>query len=392
MGHGRGYPRLHREVPKPLTYDIVRYEPGLKAQVAELQRHLWGHDVALNRAYLEWKYEQNPYIAEPLVCLAVSSGQVVGMRGLFGSQWEVGTGSETALVPCADDLVIAPEHRNRGLVAQIMSGTVDELASTGYRYAFSLSAGAITMIASLASGWRGVGSMREAQRKREGLLDRLPAGLRKVPILWRYAEAVARLHHRLERPLFMSLDRPAQRVRPPHGAPVRVEQTPRVEAMAELVRRLGHDGRIRHVRDERYLAWRYRNPLHEYRFVYWERERLEGYLVLQATRSAPGRGINIVDWEATSPAIREELLLAAVRWGGFSQLTIWTATLSGDMLPVISRAGFLPVASRSRRSTSPNILVWDARRQMPAQDIVLGGRRLLDPASWDMRMVYSMAG
>ena len=375
-----------------MTHDIVRYEPGLKAQVAELQRYLWGHDVALNRAYLEWKYEQNPYIAEPLICLAVNSGQVVGMRGLFGSRWEVGTGSETALVPCADDFVIAPEHRNRGLVAQIMSRTLDELASTGCRYAFSLSAGAVTMIASLASGWRGVGSMREAQRKTEGLLDRLPAGLRKVPILWRYAEAVARIQHRLERPLFMSLDRRAQRLRAPHGARVRVEQTPRVEAMAELVRRLGHDGRIRHVRDERYLAWRYRNPLHEYRFVYWERERLEGYLVLQATRRDPGRGINIVDWEATSPAIREELLLAAVRWGGFSQLTIWTATLPGDMLPVISRAGFVPVASGSRRSTSPTILVWDVQRQMPAQDIVLGGRRLLDPASWDMRMVYSMAG
>jgi hypothetical protein len=375
-----------------LTYEIVRYESGLKEQVAELQRHLWGHDIALNRAYLDWKYEQNPYIADPLIWLAVSSGRVVGMRGLFGSCWEIGTLSEPVLVPCADDFVIAPRHRNRGLVAQIMSGTLDQLASHGYRCAFSLSAGAVTRIASLASGWRGAGSMREAQRKTEGLLHRLPAGLRKVPILWRYAEVVGRFQHRLARPLFRGLDRQAQDAPASRGAAVRVEQTPRVEAMAELVRRLGHDGRIRHVRDERYLGWRYRNPLHEYRFLYRERDRLEGYLVLQADRRDPWRGVNVVDWEATTPEIREELLLAAVARGGFSQLTVWTGTLPGDMLPVISRAGFLPVASGSRASSSPTILVWDARRQTPAQDIVLGGRRLLDPASWDMRMVYSMAG
>jgi hypothetical protein len=46
--------------------------------------------------------------------------------------------------------------------------------------------------------------------------------------------------------------------------------------MADLVRRLGHDGRLRHVRDERYLAWRYRNPLYEYRFLVRESDRLEG--------------------------------------------------------------------------------------------------------------------
>ena len=33
------------------------------------------------------------------------------------------------------------------------------------------------------------------------------------------------------------------------------------------------------------------------------------------------------------------------------------------------------------------ILVCDARRPRPAPDMMLAGRRLLDPASWDMRMV-----
>jgi GNAT superfamily N-acetyltransferase len=371
------------------AYEIVRYEPAFREQVARLQRHLWGGDVATNTAYLDWKYHRNPYLDDPLICLALHSGRVVGMRGMFGSRWEIGSPAERIVVPCADDFVIAPEHRNRGLVAQIMTATVDAVAATGYRYAFGLSAGAVTMMASLATGWRGVGSMRAAQRKRaEGLLARAPARLRTLPLLWRYADPLARLQYRLERP-FARLDR---RARSAAGASVRVEPAPRVDAMADLVRRLGHDGRIRHVRDEVYLAWRYRNPLHDYRFLLRGGDRLEGYLVLRADRKDPGRGVNIVDWEAATPDIREELLRAAVDWGNFPQLTIWTATVPGDTLAAVSRAGFVPVDAGSRMRSSPTILVRDVRRPKPASDMILGGRRLLDPASWDMRMVYSMAG
>src|SRR4029077_205405 len=132
-----------------------------------------------NTAYLDWKYHRNPYLDDPLICLALHSGRVVGMCGMFGSRWEIGSPAQRLDVPCADDFGIAPEHRNRGLVAQIMTATVDGVAARGYRYAFGLSAGAVTMMASLATGWRGVGSMRAAQRKRaEGLLARAPARLR----------------------------------------------------------------------------------------------------------------------------------------------------------------------------------------------------------------------
>jgi hypothetical protein len=96
--------------------------------------------------------------------------------------------------------------------------------------------------------------------------------------------------------------------------------------MADLIRRLGHDGRVRHVRDERYLAWRFRNPLHEYRFLFSEADgRLDGYLVLQAYRRDRSRGVNIVDWEGETRQVRAELLRAAVDRGGFDILTIWTA-------------------------------------------------------------------
>lgn len=375
-----------------MTYEIVRYEPAFRDQVAELQRHLWGDDASINAAYLDWKYHQNPYLDEPLICLAVAAGRVVGMRGMFGALWEIGRPAEPVVVPCADDFVIAPEHRNRGLVAQIMNASVDRVAAEGHRYAFSLSAGPVTMMASLATGWRGAGSMRAAQRKGvDGLLTRAAARVRTLPLLWRYADPLARLQYRLQRP-FARLDREARHAGGPRDAGVQVEPAPRIDAMADLVRRRGHDGRLRHVRDERYLAWRYRNPLYEYRFLFRESDRLEGYLVLRADRKDPSRGVNIVDWEATTPVLREELLRAAVAWGSFPELTIWTATVPPDTLAAVSRAGFVPMGAGARTRSSHTILVCDARRPRPAPDMVLGGRRLLDPATWDMRMVYSMAG
>lgn len=375
-----------------MTYEIVRYDRAFRDQVAELQRHLWSDDATVNAAYLDWKYHQNPYLDEPLICLAVHAGRVVGMRGVVGARWEIGTPTEHVVVPCADDLVVVPEHRNRGVVSQIMNATVDRIAAEGYRYAFSLSAGPVTVMASLASGWQGAGSMRDEQRKgRKWWLARASARLRTLPLLWRYADPLSRLQYRLKRP-FAELDREARRARGRFDAVMRVEPAPPVELMADLVRRLGHDGRIRHVRDERYLAWRYQNPLHEYRFLFPEADRPEGYLVLRADRRNPARGVNVVDWEATTPALREQLLRAAVEWGNFPEMTIWTATVPLDALEAVSRAGFVPMSAGSRTRSSHTILVRHTGRPKPASDLVLGGQRLLDPAAWDMRMVYSMAG
>src|SRR3712207_6320470 len=123
-----------------MSVEIVRYRPEHKAAVVELQTHHWGSDRALNAAYLEWKYERNPYLPGGLIHLALSDGRVVGMRGLYGARWEAGSPWEACLAPCAADLVIAPRHRNRGLAARIMQAAAADLAAGGLPYALNLSA------------------------------------------------------------------------------------------------------------------------------------------------------------------------------------------------------------------------------------------------------------
>ena len=108
------------------AYEISRYQPEDKADVAELQKDLWSSD-RLNTAYLEWKYEQNPYLDRIPIYLAWCRGELVGMRGFHGSRWEAGQPRQEFAFYCADDLVITPAHRNRGLVTRIMKVAFEDL-------------------------------------------------------------------------------------------------------------------------------------------------------------------------------------------------------------------------------------------------------------------------
>jgi hypothetical protein len=158
--------------------------------------------------------------------------------------------------------------------------------------------------------------------------------------------------------------------------------------MASLVTRLGSDGRIRHVRDETYFAWRYRNPLCRYRFLFWREADLEGYLVLSCRPRM--KVVSIVDQEATDVEVFSALLQAAVSLGTFDRLHIWTRSLSPPELARLDALGFKPHEqppgiTHFRRT----VLVRPVDLQNHGSEWTLAGRRLLEPASWDLRMIYA---
>jgi len=353
-----------------MNYEIVKYHPEFKRQVVELQRHLWGPDVALNAAYLEWKHEHNPYVETPLIYLALCGGQVVGMRGMFGAKWQIGHPCQTFFGPCAGDSVIAPDHRNRGLYRKLTMAALNDLTNSGHTYVFSLSANKIAYWGSLAMGWRGIGSLQRMQRR---CANSLPS-----------AASAGEPH------LFYSLDRNGEWGRGEASHHVSVESTPQPNAMAELIERIGADGRIRHVRDQQYFAWRFQNPRAVYRFLFWEDTRLEGYLVLRRWVYTDRVAVNIVDWEATNAEVRADLLQAAIRWGNFAHLTIWSATLLDEVKTLLQITDFKELESKGNMTRDfPTVLVRPIRDEMLKGDWVLADRRLLDLANWDLHMIYS---
>jgi GNAT superfamily N-acetyltransferase len=380
------------------NYEIVRYQPGLKRQVIELQTHLWSPNLSLNTRYFEWKYERNPYVKEPLIYLAMHYGKVIGMRGLFGVQWECGVPTQRFTNLYADDMVIAPEHRSRGLMSKIMTFAFEDLAARGYEYAFNLSAGLMTLRSSLSMGWRSAGWVRPMRRRswptvlQRGVLRRM----KKLPVFSdRFvcfaSQRLAGLGRSLKDTDLKQINSTFK-----HPPGLSVEDAPHCAAMAELVGRIGSTGRIRHVRDSEYFQWRFQNPLSRYRYIFWEEDRLEGYLVLQAYTSeyADRNLLNIVNWEASSAAIQEGLLKVALTvFAKGRELMIWSATLPQSTNELLRKSGFRILTPPTNVTDfPPAILVRPIAGFDLGGEWILGGRHLLDLETWDLQMLYSMHG
>ena len=188
-----------------------------------------------------------------------------------------------------------------------MQTAFEDLAARGYEYAFNLSASSITFLASLALGWKSIGSMEPValtcKPHSRGPDVRKIAS--RLPLIWRLANRLPSLYFMKRAQPFFWLDGAQTR----HGclgnSRIIVSKTPDPEAMAELMKRLDYDGRLRHMRDKEYFSWRFKNPMREYRFLFRKEGLLKGYLVLQRNlpdNRSTGR-VNLVDWEADSVPI-----------------------------------------------------------------------------------------
>jgi GNAT superfamily N-acetyltransferase len=371
---------------RALSCRVVAYSAEHKAVVADLQRHLWHPDARLNASYLEWKYNQNPYIRDPLIYLAFIGDRLVGMRGAFGTRWEVGDPAEFFTLPYPDDSVIDPAYRRQGIHRAIMNFALRDLAERGYRYVVNLSAGRITAVASLNMRWRDAGKVRALYRRtlRKTAADLLAGGVRHLPLLWRWADNRSR--HSGDH-LFDRLDARFSAPDQWRGTgSLFAQKTPLTREMSQLVARLPRDGRIRHVRDETFLAWRFGNPLRNYRFLYFGREPIRGYIVLQQSPGVDGDRACIVDWEAESDLIRAELLSAAIEYGKFPELCFWQLGASPAAAQLVDHHGFKSLYGLYENC----VLVRSLRDNALDAPWILGGRRLDDANQWDLRMIYSM--
>jgi GNAT superfamily N-acetyltransferase len=377
------------------NYEIIPYQPALKDEVVELRRHSYETEFAESGAYLEWKYERNPYIAEPIFHLARAGGKIIGMRGLYGTRWEFGDKRESTIIPCADDFAVVPEHRNTGIMTRLLQMTADDLWRRGYSYVMNSSGGPVTVFSSLVAGWKSVGAMEPVVRRSavEAIRHHARERLRRRRFIWRLVRRSDIIVAGSEGP-FRRLDRTGPVAVPGTDASIVVEAGPRPEQMAALIDRLPYDGRIRHVRDAAFFAWRYANPIRQHRFLFYQCDgRLEGYLALARYASArlPILTFHLVDWEG-SPQVKEALLRCAVRAGGFPELGAWTATLSAEDRAMLARAGFVPTELSARARGLPCVLLKKLGPPAAPQTWKLGAENALDLSRWDMRLIYSMHG
>ena len=367
-------------------YEIVQYSPEHKTQILELVTHLLGPDTALNRSHFEWKYETNPYIESPLFYLALSKGKVVGMRGMYGSKWEFGRPSQTICLPCACGLVFDPDHRNKGLFTKIMAYAYRDLSEKGYPYIFNLSAGPVTRLASLASGWRSAGDLRKMFWKPTPWMIRLRRMKRFVFSLFSQEQAKP----------FDHLDRRAACIS--GTSELQVSRNLRAKEMAGLMEKIGCDARIHHARDEEYFLWRFGNPLSEYRFLYWGKSELQGYIALQSSvRKRPAKlpAVTFVDWGASNDETLKNLLAEALVMGNFHTVSVWSSMLLEETQAFLKKLGFQYVRSTGKLDQKlkvPSPLVRAIGRNLSdPPEWKFGDCDLMDPHHWNVRMIDSDA-
>lgn len=379
----------------PIEYELIRYCPEFKTQIAALQTHLWSPSLELNSAYFEWKYERNPYVKEPLVYLMMHQGAVIGMRGFHGIQLEAGLPAKQFTELYADDMVIAPRHRKRGHTSEIMAFAFEDLATRKYDFVVNLSAGPQTFRSSLSMGWRSAGWMHPMRWRSWGtaLESRTNAMLgRLARVSRKFGDPAFRRPQPSFRPLTTA---DLTRLGRASGAlaAIAVAEAPRCEAMSDLARRMQVPGQTRYVKSAEYFAWRFQNPLSRYRFVYWGEARLEGYLVLQeyTAESASREIVNIVEWEASNETIEAGLLRCAIAMARGKRLVIWTATMPRGQADILQRAGFKSLGPPVGVGP-PALLVRPIRDRQLNEIWTLAGMPLLDLAGWDLSMLCSMIG
>jgi len=393
---GRGSPDSVRSalarVPRRTARQFVPWSPDLLEPIAEFQTGLWSTVVDRNRSYLQWKYLENPYGGEPRIYLLRDGARgIIGMRGFYQSRWEVGRAGETRDLLIADDMLMRADCRNQGMVSELMGQALEDLHQQGVEYVLNLSGGTATVLGSLAMGWRSAGYLGPVRRSRP-LYSAAAAGrarLEPLRLLWRFAGARWLHLPRELRPLAgLDRSRGARRV---GSVTIEIGDQLRAREMCELVRTLPYDGRIRHQRDERFLSWRYRNPLRTYRFLYAFRAGLEGFLALSwKDNGRPNPTVEIVDWEGTDELVLTTLLETALTAGGFPEVSGW-APQPDSRTRGLEQHGF-EASVRDGPRVSPCILVRACDPARPTDSWRLADRPLLDQNSWDMRMLYSMVG
>lgn len=381
-------------------YEIVKYRPEFKHKVLELQKHLWGPNKHINASYLEWKYYSNPYADKPLIHVAFCGEQVVGMRGFWAASWEFGLIPRNFLCLLGVDAVVDPNHRRRGILKNMTKVTLEELDNTGFEYIISLSANRSSAANLMKLGWQSAGFLDTAQwrndrgKKKSGsvrIISEKPVLLTVYRNLRKATKFLTRSQQGDSS--FCAFDKNSIRWNRKFESNISIEKSPRPKAMAELVHRIGNDGRMRQVRDSQFFQWRFLNPRSAYRFIFWENSSLEGYLILRASVGGKG-GITIVDLEATSHELKGSLIETALKLCNFNSITIWSATVEDEERSLLHKNGFRFSAGSENMSGDyyrPSVLIRPIFKGNSQNNWSVFDRQLLELANWDLRAIYSDA-
>ena len=139
------------------------------------------------------------------------------------------------------------------------------------------------------------------------------------------------------------------------------------------------------LRDSAYYRWRFRNPLSEYRFLFWNDGAPSAFAVLQRSRYLYGADLYLVDYAAPDAEALSAMIGEIVDVGGFDRLSMWTNWLPSSTAAGLHAQGFAPRdMSRGSPGFQPGFLAIDLGNASASASSSW-------PHSWDLRMIDSDA-
>jgi hypothetical protein len=158
-----------------------------------------------------------------------------------------------------------------------------------------------------------------------------------------------------------------------------VSSEPDVTAMARIAEQFDDKTRICHSRDAAYIKWRYSNPLSSYRFVWPRSDKPKAFLVLQ---EKDARSFRLVDWAGDEDSITG-LVANLVAQTPTVAISTWVNALSEPEKRRLHSLGFQNDPDEGRTGLLIRSLL------LGKENWLLGRFRLLDKASWNLRMIFS---
>lgn len=351
-------------------YTITWAEPRHADAFVSLHREVFGTWEPRGRAQFDWKYADNPFVADlPVIVVEDRAGDVVGARGYFA--FPVSVGDENRLALQSSDLMVHPDHRRQGLFREM-----NRLGGQTYADAdvlFFSFPGAAPRRGYLADDWTEVANPVYVRQ-----LDWEPDAL-ATP-----TDYVALAGSLGMRAGLAVLDRLAS---VGQDDEVSVHEDPDPAVLVDLYERRVPDG-VHARRTEAFYEWRMSEPAQHYRAYLLEREGQVAAAALVSDWGDNRQIREILPYDAGRSAVAALLRVVARRDdAGADFLRAWRPA-SLDRTALLA-AGLLPETALPFISANDDLVTLGNEATTSDGGDVGGGSGLdlTEPAAWDLQLL-----
>lgn len=258
-----------------MDHEILKYSDDFENhidQIARLKTINWGLDFDVFRSYVKWNYIDRPHSKQPIIYFVRAGDEIVAMRGVYETTWQLKSVSAGFNALCSADLLILEGYRNKGIYKELADFVMEDLDKMGVQCLISINATPLNTMISLSTGWKSIGEIKILKKQFQSRGSNAMALAKKLA--GPYARKLLRktgismILKRRNRDNSQRIDMIYHNPRKQLPPGIMLDNKPKPAEMALLVNSTLPENKITLVRDEMFFRWRYNNPLSKYLFLY----------------------------------------------------------------------------------------------------------------------------